>query len=694
MTSPLRTWWSRLQVRQKLWTILIVCFLPVLAALAVHLAFVNHLLALQEKRHQVQLAREQTEVLRRLAVDAEDAFRGYLITQQPTFLTPLEEARTNLQPVLDRTIMLVEHVGSLESEDVRRVGRQLRDLIESKQTLIERIRQGYLAEVTAYVRSGQGLTLSDRVRQDLRNMEDHLDRKLARLVADQERVTHATFWGLLGALGGGLALGVLGVRLLAHSLTQPLAVLRAAVDQFGRADVTEAPVPAISIRSLDEIGQLARAYEAMAHRIREHIRELEALIATGHDLNTIAPDGLDGSLRRIVDRAAELTQADACLVLLRNEQMGCWVVEAASGEWSDTLRKSVMLWEAFPIAVRAFESHEPAAGHELRRDRRPQVTRRNLIGDSVLAIPLLAQGAPFGVLLLLKEEDSGPDGWNVRLASGLAEEAALAIANARLYEQAHQKQKDLAARLRQLEHLAETLAHDLKGPSKRMGGLAALLRQEYGAALAPQAARWLDLIEENARELETRVESLLTVARVGARSDAVEAVDAATVLQDVLKARAGELEARRARVEVTLTVPRVACHGAYLRQVFDNLLANALKFARAEAAPAITIQAACRDNRVWFAIRDNGVGIPPEHRERVFQPFVRLRPDQAPGSGIGLTIVKRIVELYGGQVWVDANPDGPGCTVTFSLPAIGDMTFSHAASAGAETVERSSTPEL
>jgi signal transduction histidine kinase len=190
------------------------------------------------------------------------------------------------------------------------------------------------------------------------------------------------------------------------------------------------------------------------------------------------------------------------------------------------------------------------------------------------------------------------------------------------------------------------------------------------------------------------VESLLTVARVGARSDAVEAVDAATVLHDVLKARAGELEARRARVEVTLPVPRVACHGAYLRQVFDNLLANALKFARAEVAPAITIQAACRDNRVWFAVRDNGVGIPPEHRERVFQPFVRLRPDQAPGSGIGLTIVKRIVELYGGQVWVDANPDGPGCTVTFSLPAIGDMTFPHAASAGAETVERSSTPEL
>ncbi len=673
LASPLKSWWSRLRVQQKLWLILIGCFVPVLIALAVHLAFVSHLLALQEKRHQVQLAREQIEVLRRLAVDAEDAFRGYLLAQHPAFLAPLEEARADLGPVLARTMRLVEQVDGMSPEEVRQAGRQLQALTDSKHALIQRIQQGHLEEVLAYVRAGQGLALSDRVRQDLRTLEDRLDQHLARLVTYQEGITHVTFWGLLGALAGGLALGGLGVRLVGHSITQPLAVLRSAVERMGEPQAADAPLPAIAVQSLDEIGQLARAYEAMAHRIRAHIRELEALIATGHDLNTIGPDGLDGSLRRIVDCAVDLTQADVCLVLLRNEPMGCWVVEAASGQWGDPLRKSVMLWEEFPVAVRAFDTREPAMGHELRRDCRPQVSRRNRIGDSVLAIPLLAQGAPFGVLLLLKEEDRGPAGWNVRLAQGLAQEAALAIANAQLYEQAHQKQKDLAARLQQLEHLAETLAHDLKAPGKRMGSLAALLRQEYGTALAPSAARWLALIEENAHELEARVESLLTVARVGARADAVEAVDAATVVHDVLKARAEELAARHAQVAVRLAVPPVACHGAYLRQVFDNLLSNALKFARPEAVPTITIEAACRDHRVWFAVRDNGVGIPPEHRERVFQPFVRLRPDQAPGSGIGLTIVQRIVELYGGQVRVDANADGPGCTVTFSLPVIGNI---------------------
>ena len=90
--------------------------------------------------------------------------------------------------------------------------------------------------------------------------------------------------------------------------------------------------------------------------------------------------------------------------------------------------------------------------------------RRNLIGDSMLAIPLLAQGIPFGVLSLLAEQPRGAHTWNLRLAEGLAQEAALAISNARLYEAAEQRQRGLAARLQQLEHLAETLAHDLKGP--------------------------------------------------------------------------------------------------------------------------------------------------------------------------------------------------------------------------------------
>src|SRR5207248_641410 len=155
-------------------------------------------------------------------------------------------------------------------------------------------------------------------------------------------------------------------------------------------------------RSTDEIGKLARSFEEMARRIRGHIRELEAINAIGHQISTIGPDGLDGVLRRITDRAAELLQVDACLVMLRNEQMGCWVIEAASGEWNERLQKTVMLWEEFPVSVKAFETREPVLGEDLRKDLRPQVVRPRLIGESTLAVPLLSQGAPFGVLAFLQ----------------------------------------------------------------------------------------------------------------------------------------------------------------------------------------------------------------------------------------------------------------------------------------------------
>ena len=137
------------------------------------------------------------------------------------------------------------------------------------------------------------------------------------------------------------------------------------------------------------------------------------------------------------------------------------------------------------------------------------------MGDSMLAVPLLARGEPFGVLALVCEQPRSVEEWNQRLAKGLAQEAALAISNVKLYEAAQEQQRGLAARLRQLEHLAETLAHDLKGPGARMEELARLLVQQSGRQFDDRTKRWLALIEENSRDLVQRVEGILTVARVG-----------------------------------------------------------------------------------------------------------------------------------------------------------------------------------
>lgn len=669
--SRLRDSWNPLRIQQKVWVILLLVFLPLIAALAGHVTLLDRLQALQQQHHQVVLAREQVHILRRLTVDIEDAFRGYLLTRQDVFLAPMKEAEPKLKPTLDRIVSLAAEVPGLDV-NIQVIEGRINRLLRSKHELLDQVKAGHLGEVLQYVQSGQGIALSDDLREHFRILEDRLVEQMEGMETNQLWFARLAFWGLVFAVAGVVGLGLIGARLLARSITSPIAALQHSVKTFRTQADSDDALHTIATRTADEIGQLARSYCEMIGRIRQQIRELEVLSAIGHEINTIGPDGLDGVLRRITDHAADLLQADICLVMLRNEQMGCWVVEAASGCWNERLQKSVMLWEEFPVSVQAFETKQPAIGENLRRDLRPEVSRRNLIGDSMLAIPLLAQGKAFGVLALLQERAVPREAWNLRLAKGFADEAAVAIANARLYHAAQQKGQDVQARIRELEYLAETLAHDLKAPGERVEGLAALVRADSATQMSEQAQQWMSLIEANGKELRRRVEHILQVARIGARATAVEAVDPAVVLQDVLKLRAGELERGRVRIEVQPDLPLVACHGAYLRQVIDNIISNAIKFAGECADPLIKISWERRGEQVVFTVSDNGRGIDPSDHDRVFEPFVRLHSDAIPGSGIGLTIVKRIVELYGGRVWIESNPSG-GCSVCFTMPALGEL---------------------
>jgi signal transduction histidine kinase/CHASE3 domain sensor protein len=662
-------WGGQLRIQHKVWAALLLLCVPLGAGVALHLYLIQQLLVLQQQRQELMLAEEQVHLLGRLAIDIEDGFRGYVLTQQPVFLAPLADAEARLdRALLDAAQSLVRLSGT--PINLGPIEQQVKALLQSKHELIADIQKGPADRALAYVRSGEGLRLSDLLREDFRKVEDRLERQRNSLNEQADTLSHRTFVGLWVTLTGVVALGWLVSRLLARALTDPITRLQSATarigDQVDVAGITE--LLATGRGAKDELGQLAEEYLAMARRIETKIKEIEALDTIGQEINTIGLGDLDGVLRRITDRAVGLVQADICLVLLRDEQMSCWTVEAASGGWNERLKQSVMPWEDLPVNVQAFARRETASGERFRSDDWPQVARRNLIDGSMLAIPLLAEGIPFGVLLFVNERPRSAHEWNRRLAEGLAQEAALAISNARLHEAAQQKQQRLVARLRQLEHLAETLAHDLKGPGARMEELARLLVQQNSGQFDDRTKRWLSLLEENGRDLVQRVEGILTVAHVGADQPAIAAVDPTVTIGEVLKARSDEIGRLRAVVVVEPGLPLVACHGAHLRQIFDNLVSNALKFAREKESPVVKISGRIQGPMVAFAVEDNGIGIPSTQRTRVFQPFVRLLMSEAPGSGIGLTIIQRIVELYDGKVWID-EAEGPGCTVRFTVPS-------------------------
>lgn len=669
-TVPQR--WNRLSIRKKVWLILLLLVVPLVGPLAGHILLVNQLLATQQIRHETILALEQTQVLQRLVVDIENAFRGYLLTSNKAFLTPLTDAEQKLDGAVTEAIVRLRRVPEV-SADLAAVGTRLRGLLASKHTLLGRIERGETAEVLKYVGSGEGLALSDHLRTELRRLEDQLETRLDGLDGEAIVLSTQTYWGLVAVVCLGIGLGIAGVRLLTRSLTEPLGSIRAALSRFGKGEHEAGSAALQSVRSGDEIGQLARSCQAMIDEIRTHLREIEVIQQIGHEINTIGPDGLEGVLKRITDQTVQLTGADVCLILSRNDRMGCWIIEAASGEWNDRLRKTVLLWEELPVSVRAYESGLAVIGENLRNDTSSEVVHRNLVGNSMLAIPLCEAGKPFGVLALLRDKPGAVD-WNIRLSTSLAEEAAVAISNAHLYDAAHEKEQRVSARLRTLEHMAEMLAHDLKGPGERMGELAGVLQRTHRNQLDEQAEKWLRLIVDNSQELSARIESILALARVGGRAEAVEAVDPNLVLDHIVKERAGDLEAHRIHLERRNHFPLVAVHPAYLHQVLDNVISNAIKFVQGVPDPRIDVSSSEQGNLVCFSVTDNGLGIPEKMREKVFEPFVRLQTANTKGSGIGLTIVRRIVEeLYGGSVWIEEAP-GCGCQVKLTLPLLGAVT--------------------
>jgi signal transduction histidine kinase len=197
--------------------------------------------------------------------------------------------------------------------------------------------------------------------------------------------------------------------------------------------------------------------------------------------------------------------------------------------------------------------------------------------------------------------------------------------------------------------------------------LTKLFVQEYRGQVDERAARWLKLMEDNGEDIVRRVEGILSVARIGIGGESVMAVDSGLVLKDVLATHSEEIRRLGASIHAPAHLPIVTCHETYLRQLFDNLISNGLKYAKPQQPPKITLHWELQGNMVQFSIHDEGMGIPESQRDRVFEPFVRLKHSDAAGSGIGLTIVKRIVELYGGCVWIESSDDR-GCTVTFTIP--------------------------
>jgi len=224
----------------------------------------------------------------------------------------------------------------------------------------------------------------------------------------------------------------------------------------------------------------------------------------------------------------------------------------------------------------------------------------------------------------------------------------------------------------ELEQFAYVASHDLKEPLRMVASFCNLLQQRYADQLDAKAQEYIRYAVDGAQRMQTLINDLLTLSRVGTQQNTFTAVDCNTVLQAVLGDLQHIIQQYDAQIVTPSPLPIVQADSSELGQLLQNLIGNAIKF-HGDAPPRITITANAYDDEWMFAVRDNGIGIAPEFKDRIFLIFQRLHHrENYSGNGIGLAVCKKIVERHGGRIWVESEL-GKGCTFYFTLPLVKDL---------------------
>jgi signal transduction histidine kinase len=244
----------------------------------------------------------------------------------------------------------------------------------------------------------------------------------------------------------------------------------------------------------------------------------------------------------------------------------------------------------------------------------------------------------------------------VRQRQGLQE------ANTRLAEQV----TDLKAANHELDAFSYSVSHDLRAPLRSMDGFSKILTEEYADGMPEEARHYLERVRENAQKMDHLVSALLALSRLGRQAMDVQTVEPRQLVAEVLGELNGEENGRR--VEITVSaLPSCVADGVLLKQVYMNLISNALKFTRTREVARITVGCRSENGLNTYFVQDNGVGFDMQYVGKLFGAFQRLhRAEEFAGTGVGLATVKRIILRHGGDVLAESEV-GKGTTMYFTL---------------------------
>jgi signal transduction histidine kinase len=296
---------------------------------------------------------------------------------------------------------------------------------------------------------------------------------------------------------------------------------------------------------------------------------------------------------------------------------------------------------------------------------------------TLLLVPIATSERALGVLLVFLEYGSLFVEDDLDLLNIFAQQTAFILENNVMLEELQRHTEDLEAKVQErtvalqrsnedLRRFAYIASHDLQEPLRTVSSYLQLVESRYSDKLDDDGQEFINFAVEGAARMKDLIDDILTYSRVEAQPGNFTLIDSGKVLDKTRQL----LEVSINETKATITndpLPQIKADEQLITQLFQNLIGNAIKY-RSEKHPEIHVRANCENGEWVFSVRDNGIGIDSQYRERIFVLFQRLHNrSQYPGTGIGLAVCKKAVEQHGGRIWVESEV-GKGSTFYFTIP--------------------------
>lgn len=291
---------------------------------------------------------------------------------------------------------------------------------------------------------------------------------------------------------------------------------------------------------------------------------------------------------------------------------------------------------------------------------------------SWIAVPLKVKDHVFGLITVDGDQVGQFTPRDALLVSVFADQVAIALENSRLYSALQTELAvseglvtELENKNAELERFTYTVSHDLKSPLITIRGFLGYLEQDARAGNIERLTNDIERISKAAEKMYLLLDELLELSRIGRLMNEPEEVPFETIVREALSLAAGRLQNGKIKAKIGSNLPQVYGDRVRLVEVVQNLVDNAAKFTKNQPKPKIEIGVHVRDGKPIFYVKDNGIGIDPKYHEKIFGLFDKL-DSSSEGTGVGLALVKRIVEVHGGKIWVESEA-GKGATFCFTL---------------------------